>query len=362
MRARSLHTAASVRRSRCSRSPRRRRASARHRRAACTATLGRDRDRRLLRTSTANIERGCAAGRPDERARPRCRRPGSRPRAPRNYGDAFVCRIDNLPAPKHEACATRRPRTLRGRSITPRPTDAAWTYSTGGVAELPAAAGHDHRVRVRQLREARRPAGGGDRRAAADHGAPASPATGSRDRPAGDGRGRDPRSRSTTVAARDDHGRDRPSIDRTDDDRRDPPTSTHRHVVERAASHRRSRRAHQSRTTAPARPFPRRARRSCSSSCSAVGAASRRAPAVGAFGMMPLACGRALAGASHPARRAPDRVVDLGDRAGDRGEPHDQPAAARARARRRGHRGRGPAHRSAVGARVQVVPAARRSS
>ena len=51
--------------------------------------------------------------------------------------------------------------------------------------------------------------------------------------------------------------------------------------------------------------------------------------------------------AATPAHRPPDRVVDLGHRLGDRRHSNDEPAVARARARRRRYRRGGPAHGSA---------------
>ena len=62
------------------------------------------------------------------------------------------------------------------------------------------------------------------------------------------------------------------------------------------------------------------------------------------------------AGPASPAGAAPDRLVDLGARAGHRGQPHDQPAAAGAGAGRARLRGRQPAQRRAVGPGVQVLP------
>ena len=58
-------------------------------------------------------------------------------------------------------------------------------------------------------------------------------------------------------------------------------------------------------------------------------------------------------GAAHA---APRRLVALGARSGHRGQPHDQPGAAAARARRAGDGRRQPSQRGAVGPGLQVLP------
>ena len=78
------------------------------------------------------IERGCAAGHPAT-ALDALQSAGFRSAGTATYGDAFVCRIDGLPAPKTEACANTPPGNASWSFYFAKPSDPAWTYSASGV-------------------------------------------------------------------------------------------------------------------------------------------------------------------------------------------------------------------------------------
>ena len=63
-----------------------------------------------------DIERGCAPGDPAT-ALAAVQAAGFSTAGTTQYGDAFLCRIDNLPSPKDEACAATPPAVRPGRSI-----------------------------------------------------------------------------------------------------------------------------------------------------------------------------------------------------------------------------------------------------
>jgi hypothetical protein len=78
------------------------------------------------------IARGCAAGRPAT-ALAAMQAAGFETAGTTRYGDAFVCRIDNLPSPKAEACSDTPPARSSWSFYFARPDDATWTYSSAGV-------------------------------------------------------------------------------------------------------------------------------------------------------------------------------------------------------------------------------------
>ena len=78
------------------------------------------------------IERGCAPGQPAS-ALAALRAAGFETAGTTRYGDAFVCRIDNLPAPKREACADTPPATSSWSFYNARANDPTWTYTSIGV-------------------------------------------------------------------------------------------------------------------------------------------------------------------------------------------------------------------------------------
>ena len=86
------------------------------------------------------IERGCAPGRAGT-ALAALRAAGFETAGTASYGDAFVCRIDGVPAPKTEACVNTPPGNASWSFYFAQPTDAAWTYSTAGVTSMHPAAG-----------------------------------------------------------------------------------------------------------------------------------------------------------------------------------------------------------------------------
>ena len=79
-----------------------------------------------------DIERGCAPGTPAT-ALAAVQAAGFSTAGTTQYGDAFLCRIDNLPPPKDEACAATPPARSSWSFYWARATDAAWTYSPTGV-------------------------------------------------------------------------------------------------------------------------------------------------------------------------------------------------------------------------------------
>jgi hypothetical protein len=86
------------------------------------------------------IERGCAGGQPAT-ALAAIQSAGFHTAGTANYGDAFICRIDGLPSPKSEACATTPPGNASWSFYLAKPSDRAWTYSTAGVTSFHPAPG-----------------------------------------------------------------------------------------------------------------------------------------------------------------------------------------------------------------------------
>src|SRR3954454_5831358 len=84
---------------------------------ACSATSGVTVIVDFTHFSGGKIERGCAPGHPANGLLA-LHAAGFTTAGTVQYGDAFVCRIDGLPAPKQESCA-----------VTPSPS-AFWAYWT----------------------------------------------------------------------------------------------------------------------------------------------------------------------------------------------------------------------------------------
>jgi hypothetical protein len=100
-------------------------------RAACTTTSGVT----VIVDFTyfhGSIERGCAAGAPNT-ALAAIRDAGFGTAGTTRYGDAFVCRIDNEPAPNAEACNDTPPANSSWSFYYAHASDTTWTYSTSGV-------------------------------------------------------------------------------------------------------------------------------------------------------------------------------------------------------------------------------------
>jgi hypothetical protein len=79
-----------------------------------------------------DIERGCAPGHPSS-ALVALQSAGFATAGTAQYGDAFVCRIDDLPSSAKESCTRTPPATTSWSFYVARPTDSDWTYSTTGV-------------------------------------------------------------------------------------------------------------------------------------------------------------------------------------------------------------------------------------
>jgi hypothetical protein len=78
------------------------------------------------------IERGCAPGHPSS-ALAALQSAGFATAGTSQYGDAFVCRIDDRPSSANESCTKTPPATASWSFYWARPTDNDWTYSTTGV-------------------------------------------------------------------------------------------------------------------------------------------------------------------------------------------------------------------------------------
>jgi hypothetical protein len=78
------------------------------------------------------ISRGCAPGQPAT-ALAAIQAAGFSTAGTTQYGDAFVCRIDNLPTPQTEACAQTPPAKSSWSFYDARATDTAWTFTPVGV-------------------------------------------------------------------------------------------------------------------------------------------------------------------------------------------------------------------------------------
>lgn len=79
-----------------------------------------------------DIERGCASGHPAS-ALAALQSAGFATAGTAQYGDAFVCRINDLPSSAKESCAQTPPAGASWSFYSARPTDTDWTYSTAGV-------------------------------------------------------------------------------------------------------------------------------------------------------------------------------------------------------------------------------------
>jgi hypothetical protein len=86
------------------------------------------------------IERGCAPGRPAT-ALAALQSAGFSTAGTAQYGDAFLCRINNLPSSANEACSQTPPASSSWSFYWAHPTDTDWTYSDSGVTGYQPAAG-----------------------------------------------------------------------------------------------------------------------------------------------------------------------------------------------------------------------------
>jgi hypothetical protein len=86
------------------------------------------------------IERGCAPGHPADTLTA-LHAAGFATAGTVQYGDGFVCRIDGLPTPQHDACTATPPSTAYWAFWHARPTDTAWTYTDVGVLDYRPAPG-----------------------------------------------------------------------------------------------------------------------------------------------------------------------------------------------------------------------------
>ncbi len=87
-----------------------------------------------------NIERGCAPGHPAN-ALDALQSAGFATAGTAQYGDAFLCRIDQLPSSAHESCANTPPATSSWSFYWARPTATDWTYAALGVTSYQPPAG-----------------------------------------------------------------------------------------------------------------------------------------------------------------------------------------------------------------------------
>ena len=107
--------------------------------AACTTTAGVTVIVDFTHFSRS-IERGCAAGEPAD-ALGAIHAAGFSTAGTSRYGDAFLCRVDNLPAPKDEACGDTPPANSSWAFYWAKPGDTTWTYSRTGVLSYHPATG-----------------------------------------------------------------------------------------------------------------------------------------------------------------------------------------------------------------------------
>lgn len=87
-----------------------------------------------------DIERGCAPGHP-ENALDALQSAGFATAGTAQYGDAFLCRIDELPSSAHESCTSTPPAASSWSFYWARPTDTDWTYAPVGVTSYQPPAG-----------------------------------------------------------------------------------------------------------------------------------------------------------------------------------------------------------------------------
>jgi hypothetical protein len=86
------------------------------------------------------IERGCAPGHPAT-ALAALQAAGFTTAGTAQFGDAFLCRINNLPSSAKEACSQTPPANSSWSFYWAHPTDHDWTYSSSGVTGFTPAAG-----------------------------------------------------------------------------------------------------------------------------------------------------------------------------------------------------------------------------
>jgi hypothetical protein len=102
--------------------------------SACTATSGVTVIVDFTHFAGGKIERGCAPGRPAN-GLIALYAAGFATAGTVQYGDAFVCRIDGLPAPKQESCAVTPAPSAFWAYWSARPADSSWTYNALGVLD-----------------------------------------------------------------------------------------------------------------------------------------------------------------------------------------------------------------------------------
>jgi hypothetical protein len=86
-----------------------------------------------------NIERGCAPN--PSSGLDALHQAGFTTAGTTQYGDAFVCRIANLPAPAQESCASTPPATAYWAYSRAQANDSSWTYSPIAASSTHPAAG-----------------------------------------------------------------------------------------------------------------------------------------------------------------------------------------------------------------------------
>ncbi len=94
------------------------------------------------------IRRGCAAGRPDT-ALDALHAAGFSTAGTAQYGDAFVCRVGNLPSVAEQSCVSTPPANAFWALYYAVSTDAGWSYSALGALELPSPGGEHRGLGVR---------------------------------------------------------------------------------------------------------------------------------------------------------------------------------------------------------------------
>jgi hypothetical protein len=86
-----------------------------------------------------NIERGCAPN--PSSGLDALHQAGFTTAGTTQYGDAFLCRIDNLPGPADEPCTSTPSATAYWAYYHAQPNDGGWTYSPIGATSTHPAAG-----------------------------------------------------------------------------------------------------------------------------------------------------------------------------------------------------------------------------
>jgi hypothetical protein len=103
--------------------------------AGCSATSGVTVIVDFTHFAGGKVERGCAPGDPANGLQA-LHAAGFTSAGTAQYGNAFICRIDGLPTPQHEACAVTPPPTAYWAYWYARPSDSTWTYSALGVLDF----------------------------------------------------------------------------------------------------------------------------------------------------------------------------------------------------------------------------------